>query len=288
MYFINEKEAVKFLVDFVLPFLESEKFNFYEVDQDYHTTWEKVDFLADNCESVEDFKQKASKEFHKMVTKYMNKLSSAYPQKIQNYERLKSECIKYDNVTLIKSIQNIENDREKRSEIEDVFDYIRWLMRTPFDGDLIDRNRFEKIMLEYLNEPKKTTITWKRYGFTNIDLKTKQEVINEVDYIKKVVTYAVVKCLYSKINFNEIAKSAHKSYDEVVKAFDKPDKSINEIVDDLNFRFDSNHIILGEGFKYISQCQVCGKLFYKNRQDKVYCSKKCSSVGASRKTRSKK
>lgn len=273
LYFINEKEAVKFLVDFVLPFLNADTPTVKELNE--------IKTIIDTDIDLPESENKSRNLFRKVLqTKYLDSLSA--------FSNLYSKCRSYVYYNLK------EEDYLNISDYEDLRNYLLWLLKTPLNKKLSEHKLINYIdeLNYYCNE--RTTVDWRCYGLTFSYVDQTFEFNNVYEVIKKVCSEASIKCLYSDFNYDSYNWNKNKTNvirPDYIEDLFTNSKNMEEVREKFNKIDNSepidNYIINGEGFKHIGLCPVCEKLFHKTRHDKEYCSAKCAKVGTARKRRNK-
>lgn len=303
LYFINEKEAVKFLVDFVLPFLDvdfiaKKRFiNNYASDGERtkgilklkeYTSASFVDFLVKHNKSIE----------------FLELINFIKTERIKTFRKLRNGCLDFCrnlsgnrnvNIILDIDIDSIDED------LADLYDYLYGLICLSFSKTIHSKlpihtnfNDEDKYYFNIQDEANQLLnyykfdylFDWSGMGncslfFAPVFDSEEKEIF---DFVKVVSTYAIAQCLYSKFNYELL----HNNFDdnEIINKIISC-KNLREIEDSFNISLDE-YMILGEGFSNIGLCSVCGRVFYKNRKDKEFCCKECSSIGGLRRFRQAK
>ena len=310
MYFANEKEAVSFLVKGVLPFINAESDIKTKIDE----------YLKKNDQQLKKLVSETDRDKAQNITQnILNKNNSEYLELLAHKDKAKQEAYKnlekltlalddFTFLVLLGKKQFTPTD----SELEALQGFLYWLVSEPFRKDIIDIDKenpeIHKTLVyyqEWLNiiQDNKKVInhSWRGYGKCYYKEEIKEQQTTVLDIIKKAAVLAVSKSLYSIIEPDTIKKNCsreeylyfmayyaggicidnesetHKAYQ--VKSFEELQSHIKQPIE--------NFLKLGEGFKTIGLCPICNNLFYRQRKDKLCCSKQCSTLFGVRKYRSK-
>ena len=299
MYFNNETDAVNFLIEYLLPFLNAD----FEIDKKI----EKI--IKENSKYIKEtaLNFPNTEQLAKTLDKNNRNISELVRLKeteiTGSYNSLKNKCIDIHNAKTSHDKNEIQYGKSYDNYVpfqSDLIEYLHWLIKTPFK--LNNKNDFKAINYEkqldkYLKDNFQTrSFSWRGIARCRTILSSNNFYYTNEELVKKICSFAVTECLWTNFDYDGFLKD--NSYIGIEK--DKIDMLFenNDNIDLINQQFSCykknyndktifDYLIKGEGFKHVGLCPICDRIFHKNRKDKEYCSIDCSKIGSMRKLREK-
>lgn len=301
-YFKNESDATEYLINYVLPFLNSMKeitpsgkkaiqeyillkiFTLYQANGGIILDILKLNVKLTNGAYLENTE---AKKLIKCVES--TALTPSIPSVL--FDDLKKQKSIYGIIKSIKDFISknskyfIPSDKDKLKKLTfeacEIYDYLDWLLFIPLGkrteedkSKMFHRKENEEQAAEYLNDDQQEKVfKWRNIGNTvlyNFKL-VKPESAN-LDMIKKIATFAAVECLTSTFFYDEI--------DEASRLLELTEK-IGEYQALYKLSYKRS------GFDKIGCCGYCDKYFIKERTNQDYCSKSCKDSASSARYRNK-